>query len=357
MAFEAEDRQVILTRLIEAYKRHRKNNVSNVEGTFAFDDLAANSVEFQTTQAEMELLIEAVFPQTSWGEYLDLLADELGNGMKRRAATKAEVELTLYGTAGTTVNAGTLFATEGKINFTTTSACTIGTSGTGKAKAQAQITGEVGNVKAGTVTKIPVSVYGVSAVTNAADAYGGYDEESDEELRERLLFRLRHPVTSGNANEYVDWAESVAGVGSAKCIPLWDGNGTVKVIVIDADNEQANSKLLADVRNYIESVHPIGAAVTVATPGISNIDISAKIVTEKTKEQYTATITAALKDYFKKEGFTAGYVSIARVGKILLESGVVDDYESLKINGGITNITMDNDHMPRLGTLTLEVKA
>lgn len=357
MAFQAEGREVILARLIEAYKKYRKNNASEVEGTFAFDDLAANSVEFQNIQAEMELLIEAMFPQSSWGEYLDLLADELGNGMKRRAATKAVVVLTLSGTAGTEVNSGALFATDGKINFITTEDCTIGEDGFCTVKAEAQAAGKEGNVKAGTIVKIPVSIYGVSAVTNKEDAYNGYDEETDDSLRERLLFRLRHPITSGNANEYVDWAKSVGGVGAAKCIPLWNGNGTVKVVIVDADNERANEKLIADVSDYIGNVHPIGASVKVSTPDELSINVSATISTKKTLEECVKKVTTVLNDYFKKDGFTAKFISIAHIGKILLESGPVDDYDSLKINDGISNIALDDDHIPRLGTLTLEMKS
>lgn len=354
MAFQAEGREVILARLIEAYKKYRKNNASEVEGTFAFDDLAANSVEFQNIQAEMELLIEAMFPQSSWGEYLDLLADELGNGMKRRAATKAVVVLTLSGTAGTEVNSGALFATDGKINFITTEDCTIGEDGFCTVKAEAQAAGKEGNVKAGTIVKIPVSIYGVSAVTNKEDAYNGYDEETDDSLRERLLFRLRHPVTSGNANEYVDWAESVGGVGAAKCIPLWNGNGTVKVIIVDANNEQANDELLNAVKNYIEKVRPIGASVTVVTPEILKVSVAAKVTAAS--EDYVAKITEAINEYFRREGFNSNYVSIAHIGKIMLETGAISDYESLTINGGISNISVDDNHVPRLGTLTLEVK-
>lgn len=355
MAFQAEDREVILARLIEAYKKYRKNNASEVEGTFAFDDLAANSVEFQNIQAEIELLIEAAFAQTSWGEYLDKLADELGNGMKRRAATHAVVTLTLSGTAGTEVSSEALFATDGKINFTTTEVCTIGEDGSGTVKAEAQTAGVDGNVKAGTIVKIPVSIYGVSSVTNKEDAYNGYDEETDEELRERLLFRLRRPITSGNANEYVDWAESVAGVGAAKCVPIWNGNGTVKVIIVDANNDRANEKLLNDVKTHIETVRPIGASVTVTTPEILSINVSATVTTSDA--DYMEKITTALNDYFRKEGFNSNYVSIAHIGKIMLESGAIDDYESLKINDGISNITVDDNHVPRLGTLTLEVKS
>ena len=97
--FEAESRDVILERLKKYYDEVKQTDVSAVEGTFSFDTLAANAKEFEKAYAEMDLIVEAAFPQTSWGKYLDYLAEELA-GLTRRAATKASVELTITGTAG-----------------------------------------------------------------------------------------------------------------------------------------------------------------------------------------------------------------------------------------------------------------
>ena len=116
----------------------------------------------------------------------------------------------------------------------------IGQEETTNIRAQSQDVGTSCNVDAGTITKIPVSIYGVSAVTNKAAAYDGFDEETDAELLERLLFKVRQPATSGNKNHYIIWATNVDGVGGVKVLPLWNGNGTVKVIITDAENEIAS---------------------------------------------------------------------------------------------------------------------
>ena len=75
--FEAETRAVILERLKEYYAEFKKTDVSVVEGTFSFDTLAANAKEFEKAYAEMDLIVDAAFPRTSWGKYLDYLAEEL----------------------------------------------------------------------------------------------------------------------------------------------------------------------------------------------------------------------------------------------------------------------------------------
>ena len=166
--FEAETRATILQRLKEYYAEFKGTDVSSVEGTFSFDTLSANAKEFEKAYAEMDLMVEAMFPQTSWGKYLDYLAEELA-GLTRRAATKASVELTITGTAGVTVPAGSVFATSGGTNFQTNTSAQIGDGGTTTVKATAMTAGAGGNVLAGTINTIPVSIYGVTSVTNAAD--------------------------------------------------------------------------------------------------------------------------------------------------------------------------------------------
>lgn len=241
--FEAETRSVILERLKKYYAEFKGTDVSAVEGTFSFDTLAANAKEFEKAYAEMDLMMDAAFPQTSWGIYLDRLADELA-GLSRRAATPAVVTLSITGTAGVTVPADSLFATASGTNFATDETVKLDDKGTGTVKATAQSTGSGGNVAAGTITVIPVSIYGVSKVTNEAAAYNGYEEETDGALLERLLFAVRQPATSGNVYHYIEWSTSVSGVGAVKVLPLWDGNGTVKVIVVDANKDTPSEELL-----------------------------------------------------------------------------------------------------------------
>lgn len=350
MSFEPQTRIDILNRLLQNYKNMQVNPAESVEGTFSFDNLSANSVEFEKAYAEMALMMEAAFPQTSWGQYLDNLAEELG-GLERRQATSSIVDLTIGGTAGTNVQAGALFATESGIQFATNELVILDKTGSGTVKASAVVPGTSGNVSTGTIVKIPVSIYGVTSVTNQADASDGYDEETDSELLNRLLFKLRNPVTSGNVNHYIEWASSVSGVGSVYVKPLWNGAGTVKVIIVNNKNDKASDELINTVKKYIDSVRPIGADVTVTTPDYTEITVKANIAVS---DGYTDTVkdvlTQALDKYFNSVGIQ-GTVSIAKVGKVMLDTGAITDYESLTLNGDNKNISMDTGHLPRLGSL------
>lgn len=359
--FEAETRAVILDRLKSYYEEYKKNDVSAVEGTFSFDTLAANAKEFEKAYAEMDLMMEAAFPQTSWGKYLDYLAEELA-GLMRRAATASIAVLTITGTAGITVPTGSLFATETGTNFATDEDAVIGFGGTVDVKATAQATGAGGNVDKGRINKIPVSIYGVSSVTNSAAAYDGYEEETDDSLLERLLFAVRQPATSGNVYHYIEWATAVAGVGAVKVIPLWNGNGTVKVIVVDNNKDVPSEDLLESVRKAIEANQPIGATVTVTTPAVLTVNISLKVTNGSGNIDAIKTV---LTKYFKEKVFGTNYtqqdtnnvtISYAQIGQIILDNSSstgVSDYSELTVNGGTVNISISNEQLPVIGTVTL----
>ena len=341
----------ILDRLVANYSAIACNDVSTVEGAFTFDTLAANAVEFEKVYAELALALDAAFPQSSWGEYLTAKAEE--HGIFRQPATKAITELTVTGKAGSVVPAGSLFSTVKGVNFTTTANTAINETGIATVHAQASETGTAGNVEAGTIIKIPIAIYGVSAVTNKAAAYDGFDEEKDSALLERLLFKVRQPATSGNAYHYQLWATSVAGVGTVKILPLWAGNGTVKVLVLDANKEAASEDLLQKVRTEIDANAPIGATVTVAAPQILLINVSLHVTDGIGNENG---IKEALNNYFKESIFNTDSLSYAQVGRIILDYANitgVKDYSNLLVNGSSINIPVSAEQLPVIGTVTL----
>lgn len=348
--FEMETRKNILDRLKQYYTEIAGDKVNIIEGGFVWDTLSANSKEFEKAYAEMALIIEASFPQTSWGDWLTKKAEE--HGIIRQEATSSSVILTVTGQAGTTVQEGSLFSTNDGKNFLTVESKKIEDDGTVDIKAQSQDVGTNCNVDAETITKIPVSIYGVSAVTNKSPAYDGFDEETDEELLERLLFKVRQPATSGNKNHYVIWATNVEGVGGVKVLPLWNGNGTVKVIITDAKNEIASEDLIAKVQNYIDEQRPIGATITVVSPKPLNIDIGLKVTKGSGNPNE---IKNVVNDFFKTTAFEREYVSYAQVGKVILEKTAtgVQDYSDLTLNNKAENIALTDEQLPTVGQVYL----
>ena len=201
--------------------------------------------------------------------------------------------------------------------------------GTADIPVEAVNSGEAGDVKENTITVIPMSIPGITAVTNAEATSGGYDEEDDEDLLKRYLEKVRLPATSGNKYEYYEWAKSVSGVGDARVIPIWNGPGTVKVIIVDANMQVAPASLIQSVADYIETVRPIGATVTVVSPTPIPVTITAKISGTLDKEQFLKDINA----YIAKRGMDLRSLSYARCIDILLNQTTVADCADVRLNG------------------------
>lgn len=340
--YEAREQDEILTEL----QQNVGNDASSYEGTFTYDVLASNSIEFAKQEVEREQAYKAMFARTSWGEYLEMRAEE--HGIFRRQAVKAKGTVTVSGNG--TVPQGSVFQTATGIAFYTTKAASI--TQAGNIPIECSAAGTTGNVKAGTITVIPMSIPGISSVTNADATYDGFDEEDDATLYNRLIFKVRQPATSGNVNDYIEWATSVAGVGHVTVVPLWNGNGTVKVIITDSSGNPASSNLLAQVSTTIGTKHPIGAAVSVVAPAILELHIA--LTPTKGKGDADA-IKTLLNNYLMSRNFGGGKVSYAVIGKMIIddESTNVTDYDSLTINGDTKNISLTDQQIPKVTEVVL----
>ena len=133
--------------------------------------------------------------------------------------------------------------------------------------------GLIGNATIGEICFNISDIPNLTLIRNEKAFTNGTDEETDESLLERLLDRVRHPIGSGNKSAYRQWAKEISGVAEAEAIPLWNGPGTVQVIIIGAGGIPIPD-IVPLVKEYLDpSEHegggvgkaPIGAVVTVIT--------------------------------------------------------------------------------------------
>ncbi len=327
-------------------------DIDTREGSFVNDMISAAAYEIWKVYQSLDAVISIAFVDETSGEYIDKRCAEYG--ITRKVGTPAGATLTITGTDGTIIPKGKIFITVDGLEYITDNSTTI-SEGTATVTVTAAEVGEDYNVAAGTITKQFVNLRGVTSVTNEAAA-GGANPETDESLLSRLRTYQRRPATSGNEAHYKQWAVEVSGCGDAKVFPLWDGPGTVKVLVVD-ESMSIDPDLPAAVSAYIETVRPIGASVTVDSPDGLEINVSANIVLDgsKTFQEVQSVFTLALKAYLKGIVFETYSVSYAKVGSLLLSTEGIEDYSDLLINSGTANITIAPDEMPMAGAVTLEV--
>mgnify|MGYP005774844781 FL=1 len=298
-------------------------------------------------------LLAAAVPSPESGPWLDKFGDMFG--VSRTPAATAHVTVTFTGDDGTTIPAGTVVVSTGGLRFATEWEAVI-TDGSAEVSAAAEEAGASYNVAAGTLTRLSVSLGGVNGVTNAAPGEGGADAESDASYYERIHTFLSEPVASGNVNHYKQWARSVSGVGNAAVIPLWDGNGTVKVVVASEDNEPVDEAIVTAAAQYIESVRPIGADVTVVSATALTVNIAATCTLEG--GVLASAVQAELESrvaqmFLEMEMGAAEPVRYNRVMVALLSCDGVVDCSALTLNGGTTNLAVTVEQVPALGTVTI----
>lgn len=336
---------------------------SKNEGTFSMFNLRSVAQEFALVRNDMEIMNNNWSLDTATGQYLDAKAQDYG--LYRHNAQYATGALTFTGSDGAVVPSGTtVLAPDYGVQFNLVGDVTL-TGGSGTGTAECVTIGSVGNVPAGAITTIVGQVQGVASVTNAAAFSGGWDREDDDNLRLRIYNKIRYPATSGNAYHYQQWAMSVNGVGAVKVFPLWDGAGTVKVSILDAAGNPASEDLVQAVQDYIDPDEghgggqaPIGAVVTVTTATPKAVNVAATVelgASASGIEAVKASFTEALGDFFRErayDGETDG-VSVALVGRVLLDTPGVIDYANLTLNGQTSAVTIGAEEVLQVGTIDL----
>lgn len=114
------------------------------------------------------------------------------NGIARKAATNSTVDVTLTGTAGTTITNGSVKDANGVI-WNLPASVTIDVSGAVTVTATCANSGAVAAV-AGSITKINTPTRGWTAVSNASAATVGSAAESDAQLRMRQAQSVAIPA-------------------------------------------------------------------------------------------------------------------------------------------------------------------
>lgn len=326
------------------------DSVDKREGSIVYDALAPAAWEMNMLYAELDTALNMAFGVTSSGGYLDLRASD--RGVTRRAASHAKRRGLFYtdGMQPVDVPLGSRYGISGDY-FTVTERLTLG-----QFELKAETAGESGNQKFGVMLPLDY-VQGLVRAELADVLVPGRDEESDDELRTRFLQAVRQPATSGNVSHYKQWGSEVPGVGAVRVVPLWNGPGTVKLIVVDADRRPATPTLLSDVAEHVDAMRPIGAEVTVVSAAGLEVDVAASVTLASgyAIQDVQDAFETALIEYLKAAAFESTYVSYARIGTLLLGTPGVIDYSVLTVNDGTVNVALADDQVPVVGTVELEV--
>lgn len=279
-------------------------------------------------------------------------------GLYRKQANKAVGSVTIVTGTGT-ITEGALFETAGGVQFESLETKEVQAGDT--VEVRAVVAGIAGNVPADTIVQMPVTIAGISQVTNPAPTSDGYDAEADDDLRKRYFEALQVPATSGNIYHYRMWAKEVAGVKDAKVFPLWNGDNTVQVVLIDDNSQPAPAELVERVQTYIdpngagtgEGVAPVGAYCTVAPAEVFPVNVSVSVLGSGDFETIKGDIVKAIEKYLDSIAFIENYVSVGKINNAIIDTAGVLDTDGLTVNGHTTRQEIPEKAVAILGEVEI----
>lgn len=349
--FANETKDAILQRMLD----RMSDDIDKRQGSVVHDLTSPAAIELAHAYIALDNVLTFGFAgEDTPSEYLDLRCAELG--VYRRPAVQATGIVVFEGPDGTLIEQGTLVYTdeENPIYFETIEDVTI-IDGSTTVTARAVEGGTHGNVGANRITLVAGDLSGVVTVSNSQAFKGGVDKESDESLLSRYYERARKPATSGNVYQYEQWAKEVPGVGDVKVYPLWDGPGTVRIVIIDDNKRKPAQSIIDSTTQYIESVRPIGATVTVegAEEVPINISVTLTIASDATLSLVIEDIKRGVSEYLASLAFVDPLIRYTRIAAIILDIPRVIDYSDLLVNGNTVNIEVGESEVALLGEVSV----
>lgn len=261
----------------------------------------------------LDWIADQVFPDTADAEHLERWASIWG--LARKPATYAEGSIVVTGAPDTVVPAGTRWIRPSGEEYSSTAEVQL-VSSSGVVSIEALEPGAAGNAAEGAILTVQGVVPGLLAGATVAvgGLSGGGEAEADAALRQRILARIQEPPMGGAAHDYIAWALAVPGVTRAWVQPLWEGPGTVRVIVVTDDAEDgplpSSSKLL-EVAAYIEERRPVTASVTVAAPLLVPLDLTLTVTPDTAAVREA--VEASLEDLLRREAVPGGTLLISHI--------------------------------------------
>ena len=330
------------------------NNIDKREGSIIYNALAPAAVELVQMYIEVERILNEGFADTASREYLIKRAAE--RGITPYPATAAVVK----GEFNIDVPIGSRFSLD-DLNYVVVEKIEPGIF-----KLRCETSGSKANGYLGTL--IPVEyIEGLTTAEVTEILVPGEDEEETEVFRERYFQSFDSQSYGGNITDYKQKTKSIPGVGGVKVYPVWNGGGTVKLVILDSEFEKPSLELINQVQTIIDPVTnqgeglgiaPIGHVVTVEGVKERIVNISTNITYQQgwQWEDIKPYVENVIDEYFLElikdwENQDSILIRISQIESRILEINGVVDIADTQINELTENLTLESDEIPVRGEI------
>ena len=194
---------------------------------------------------------------------------------------------------------------------------------------------------------------------------------------------LNQKAFGGNISDYRTQVQALAGVGALQIYPTWNGGGTVKLSIVDPTYGPCSDEFVHSIQQIVDpenaqgqkgtglGLAPIGHQVTVVTPEVVSIDVSATVTLQAgyALGQVESAVTEALAGYVQslrqswadanEMNIYTCDVFVARVSATIVNVPGVANVTDVALNGNMQDIILTQSgelqQLPELGEVSLNV--
>ena len=345
----------ILQRMIDRVTE-QDENLDTRPSSPIYNALAPAAAELQLVYIQLDTVLNETFASTASRDNLILRAQE--RGLIPYPATQA----VLRGEFNRDIPLGARFSLD-EFNYTAVERVSAGVY-----VMECEQTGSAPNVRLEGM--IPIDyIDGLTSARLAALLIPGEDEEDTEHLRQRYLKSLDGKAFGGNIADYKEKVQALNGVGGAKVYPVWNGGGTVKLVIIGSNYSAPSAALIESVQDQVDppqgqgnglGLAPIGHVVTVEGVSATPVNITTNITYAfgTTWANIAVGAQQAVDAYFvelAQQWADAALPLLVRISQIesrLLNLPGVMDVTGTRLNGAEQNLTLGENAIPARGTLS-----
>lgn len=352
--YEGVTYELILERMLDRVLEQNPN-IDTREGSIIYNALAPAAVELQNMYIQLDTILNESFADTETRDYLIKRCAERGVNVEEATYAVRQGEFNIDVPIGSRFSLNTL-------NYVVTEKISNGVF-----KLQCETAGYEGNVESGTL--IPIDyIEGLQTAVLSDVLVPGEDEEDTEHLRQRYYNSLDSQAFGGNITDYKEKVNSLDGIGGVKVYPVWNGGGTVKLVIIDSTFSKPSTTLINAVQTAIDptqnqgkgvGIAPIGHVVTVVGCDETTVNIETHITFQEgwSWEALKPYVEAAIDEYFKElstewDSNSNLIVRISQIETRLLDLTGVLDIADTTLNGVAQNLTVAADNIPVRGDIT-----
>lgn len=198
--------------------------------------------------------------------------------------------------------------------------------------------GAINNVNANTLTYFVDSQFANISVTNEAPAYGGADEETSYDSRQRIL-AFRYAREGAKAQLQGVLNDAGISVESYRLTEFYDGYGSL-LLALECDSDS----MFQDAINRIEVSRPQGIKYHYCRvePKYMNFDVKVLITGSRIYDEYSiqnvySSIKTAIELYFSQDIWVGMSLSVKRLQAFVLNYVVSENYEIYEIDISVEN--------------------